>query len=76
MKILIETLDEKTIGNDLTWIVDKSKTLQFTNLSKANKKFDELKQTKETTQTIRILEFRNDESDSERKPCKIIKEYV
>ena len=52
--------------------LNKSKTLEFTNVVSAKKQFDILKSLKLSTETIRIIEYHNHEADEVRKPCKII----
>ena len=73
MKILIEYLDENVDSLERKYYsLNKSKTLEFTNVVSAKKQFDILKSLKLSTETIRIIEYHNDEADKVRKPCKII----
>ena len=73
MKILIEYLDENVDSLERKYYsLNKSKTLEFTNVVSAKKQFDILKSLKLSTETIRIIEYHNDEADQVRKPCKII----
>ena len=73
MKILIEYLDENVDSLERKYYsLNKSKTLEFTNVVSAKKQFDILKSLKLSTETIRIIEYHNDEADEVRKPCKII----
>jgi len=51
---------------------DESKTLEFSTIKKAQDKLKTLELF--TDQKIRIIEYRNDESDKTRKACKVIEE--
>ena len=83
MKILVETLESITKkdvdGNDsISWIVNKSKTIEFidgdkiTKISDATEKLNQLKLTLPANQKLRVLEYNNDEPDETRTPCKIL----
>ena len=73
MKIQIETLNKVEIYNDkFIYEIDKSKTIVIETLKKAKEKFKTMSATED--KKIRIIEYRNDEPDETRKPCKVIVE--
>lgn len=78
MKILVEILEKVERENIDSWLVLKSKTLDFTELDKkeafrkAKAKLIQVKDSLSNNQKIRILEYHNDEFDEVRKPCKIL----
>ena len=62
------------------FILDNAKTIEFTVGSKekrgssAKAKLNQLKATLPVNQKLRVLEYRNDEPDETRGPCKILYE--
>ena len=73
MKIQIETLNKVEISNDkFIYEIDESKTIVMQTLKKAKDKFKTMSATED--KKIRIIEYRNDEPDETRKPCKVIVE--
>ena len=73
MKIQIETLNKVEISNDkFIYEIDESKTIVMQTIKKAKDKFKTMSATED--KKIRIIEYRNEESDETRKPCKVIDE--
>ena len=78
MKIQVEILNKVIEDGVIDYIVDKSKTIEFntgtytTRVTDAKAKLDEVKVTLPDNQKIRVLEYRNDEPDKTRRPCKIL----
>lgn len=81
MKIIVEILNKKTDGKDITYVVDDKKTVIIsseksnTTVNEAKGKLEELKGSLLPDQKIRVLEYHNDEfGDKDRQPCKILYE--
>tara|TARA_R110000744_G_scaffold295512_1_gene405573 strand:+ start:471 stop:704 length:234 start_codon:yes stop_codon:yes gene_type:complete len=74
MKILVQVLRSKrdnSYNDKMVYVVDNSLTQETTDIENAITKSGELKLKFQDSQ-IRIIEYHNDESDKDRKPCKII----
>lgn len=83
MKIQVEILQKRIDPIDSMteiWKVDNLKTFIISNIKnsttiqEAKDKLTELKLTLAADQKIRVLEYHNDDSDNNRKPCIILHE--
>ena len=75
MKILLQfgaLIMKGKAGQDYKY--DDSKTLEFDTLKEAKDKLKTIEVSKD--KKIRIIEYRNNESDKTRKACKVIEEKI
>lgn len=74
MKIQLEFLNKVIREGKEDYIIDNSKTIIFPTKQKAKERLDQLKLTLPANKKVRVIEYRNDEPDETRSPCKILYE--